>query len=83
MFFDSSRILVSGFRNITPVLLVVVVSLAFNVIEIRCQSGGQNHLSTKATEQIVVSMSVDVDGAPTSYGPDDTKALDYVLHTLV
>ena len=83
MSFDLPCILVSGFRKITPVLLVAVVSLAFNVIEIRCQSGGQNHLGTKATEQIVVPMSVDVDGAPTSYGPDDAKALDYELNAHV
>ena len=83
MFFDLSQIFASGFRYITSVLLVAVVSLAFNVIEIRCQSGGQSHLSTKATDQIVVPMSVDVDGAPTSFGPDDIKALDYELNAHV
>ena len=83
MFFDLPCILVSGFRNITPVLLAAVVFLAFNVIEIRCQAGGQNHLSTKATDQIVVPMSVNVDGAPTSYGPDDAKALDYEMNAHV
>jgi hypothetical protein len=31
-------------------------------------------MSKKADKEIVVPMSVDVDGAPTSYGPDDKKA---------
>lgn len=34
-------------------------------------------MSKKADKEIVVPMSVDVDGAPTCYGPDDKKALDF------
>lgn len=37
-------------------------------------------MSKKADKEIVVSMSVDVDGAPTSYGPNDKKALDFELN---
>jgi len=37
-------------------------------------------MSRKADQEIVVQMSVDVDGAPTSYGPDDKKALDFELN---
>lgn len=37
-------------------------------------------MSKKADKEIVVPMSVDVDGAPTSYGPDDKKALDFELN---
>ena len=35
---------------------------------------------TRADEEITVPMSVDVDGAPNAYGPDDSKALDYELN---
>lgn len=37
----------------------------------------------KADHQIVVPMAVDVDGAPTAYGPDNRKALDYELNAHV
>jgi hypothetical protein len=37
-------------------------------------------MSKKADKEILVPMSVDVDGAPTSYGPDDKKALDFELN---
>ena len=40
-------------------------------------------MSKKADKQIVVPMSVDVDGAPTSYGPVDKKALDFELNAHV
>jgi hypothetical protein len=40
-------------------------------------------MSKKADKEIVVSMTVDVDGAPTSYGPDDKKALDFELNAHV
>ena len=40
-------------------------------------------MSRKADKEIVVPMSVDVDGAPTSYGPDDKKALDFELNAHV
>ncbi|MFL6229403.1 MAG: hypothetical protein ACJ741_11550 [Pyrinomonadaceae bacterium] len=40
-------------------------------------------MSKKADKEIVVPMSVDVDGAPTSYGPDDKKALDFELNAHV
>ena len=40
-------------------------------------------LSRKAEKEIVVPMTVDVDGAPKSYGPDDSKALDYELNAHV
>lgn len=40
-------------------------------------------MSKKADKEIVVPMSVDVDGAPTSYGPDDKKALDLELNAHV
>src|ERR1051326_9093779 len=40
-------------------------------------------MSKKADIEIVVPMSVDVDGAPTSYGPDDKKALDFELNAHV
>lgn len=40
-------------------------------------------MSKKADKEIVVPMSVDVDGAPTSYGPDDKKALDNELNAHV
>src|ERR1043165_1973769 len=33
-------------------------------------------MSRKADKEIIVPMSVDVDGAPKCYGPDDSKALD-------
>jgi hypothetical protein len=33
-----------------------------------------------ATLEITVSMTIDVDGAPNAYGPDDSKALDYELN---
>ena len=36
-------------------------------------------LSRKADKEIFVLMSVDVDGAPNAYGPDNKKALDYEL----
>jgi hypothetical protein len=39
--------------------------------------------TVKASLEIVVPMSVDVDGAPTTYGPDDSKALDYELNAHV
>ncbi|HWY52654.1 MAG TPA: hypothetical protein VNW72_14350 [Chthoniobacterales bacterium] len=34
----------------------------------------------QATLEITVPMTVDVDGAPNAYGPDDSKALDYELN---
>ena len=37
-------------------------------------------MSKKADKEIVVPMTVDVDGAPKSYGPDDKKALDNELN---
>lgn len=37
----------------------------------------KNVLSRKVDKEIVVSMTVDVDGAPNAYGPDNKKALDY------
>lgn len=37
-------------------------------------------MSKKADKEIVVPMTVDVDGAPTAYGPDDRKALDFELN---
>jgi hypothetical protein len=37
-------------------------------------------MSKKADNEIVVPMTVDVDGAPTSYEPDDKKALDHELN---
>jgi hypothetical protein len=37
----------------------------------------------KADKEIVVLMTVDVDGAPKSYGPDDKEALDYELNAHV
>ena len=40
-------------------------------------------LSRKADKEIVVPMTVDVDGAPKAYGPDDSKALDYELNAHV
>lgn len=40
-------------------------------------------MTKKADKQIVVPMSVDVDGAPTSYGPNDKKALDFELNAHV
>ena len=40
-------------------------------------------MSRKADKEIVVPMSVDVDGAPTSYGPDNKKALDFELNAHV
>ena len=40
-------------------------------------------LSRKADKEIVVPMSVDVDGAPNSYGPDNRKALDFELNAHV
>jgi hypothetical protein len=40
-------------------------------------------MSKKADKEIIVPMSVDVDGAPTSYGPDDKKALDFELNAHV
>jgi hypothetical protein len=40
-------------------------------------------MSKKADKEIVVPMSVDVDGAPKSYGPDDKKALDFELNAHV
>ncbi|HHS9918207.1 TPA: hypothetical protein ACTW8S_000508 [Klebsiella variicola subsp. variicola] len=41
------------------------------------KSEQKNVLSRKADKEIVVSMTVDVDGAPNAYGPDNKKALDY------
>ncbi|MDR3403261.1 MAG: hypothetical protein P4L99_12260 [Chthoniobacter sp.] len=32
------------------------------------------------TLEMIVSMAVDVDGAPNTYGPDDDKALDYEIN---
>jgi hypothetical protein len=40
-------------------------------------------MSKKADKEIVVPMSVDVDGAPTSYGPNNKKALDFELNAHV
>jgi hypothetical protein len=40
-------------------------------------------MTKKADKEIIVSMSVDVDGAPKSYGPDDKKALDFELNAHV
>ncbi len=40
-------------------------------------------MARKADKEIVVPMSVDVDGAPKSYGPDDSKALDFELNAHV
>jgi hypothetical protein len=40
-------------------------------------------MSKKADKEIVVPMTVDVDGAPNSYGPDDKKALDNELNAHV
>lgn len=40
-------------------------------------------LSRKADKEIVVPMTVDVDGAPNSYGPDNRKALDFELNAHV
>jgi hypothetical protein len=40
-------------------------------------------MSKKADKEIVVPMSVDVDGSPTSYGPNDKKALDFELNAHV
>jgi hypothetical protein len=37
-------------------------------------------MSRKADKEITVRMTVDVDGAPTSYGPDNSKALDFELN---
>ena len=37
----------------------------------------------KADGEITVSMAIDVDGAPNSYGPDDDKALDFELNAHV
>ena len=39
--------------------------------------------SRKADTEIVVPMTVDVDGAPKSYGPDNKIALDYELNAHV
>jgi hypothetical protein len=33
-------------------------------------------MAKKASAEITVSMTIDVDGAPNAYGPDDSKALD-------
>ncbi len=40
-------------------------------------------MSKKATATITVPMTIDVDGAPNAYGPDDSKALDYELNAHV
>jgi Putative peptidoglycan binding domain/CHAP domain len=37
-------------------------------------------MSKKASAEITVSMTIDVDGAPNAYGPDDSKALDHELN---
>jgi peptidoglycan hydrolase-like protein with peptidoglycan-binding domain len=37
-------------------------------------------MAKRASAEITVPMAVDVDGAPNSYGPDDSKALDYELN---
>ena len=37
-------------------------------------------MSKKATTTITVPMTVDVDGAPNAYGPDNSKALDFELN---
>lgn len=40
-------------------------------------------MSKKAAAEITVSMTINVDGAPTSYGPDSSKALDHELNAHV
>ncbi len=40
-------------------------------------------MSKKATVTITVPMTVDVDGAPNAYGPDNSKALDFELNAHV
>ena len=37
-------------------------------------------MARRASAEITVPMTIDVDGAPNSYGPDDSKALDYELN---
>jgi hypothetical protein len=37
-------------------------------------------MAKKATLEITVSMTIDVDGAPNAYGRDDSQALDYELN---
>ena len=37
-------------------------------------------MAKRASVEITASMTIDVDGAPTAYGPDDSSALDYELN---
>jgi hypothetical protein len=40
-------------------------------------------MSKKKSAEIKVGMTVDVDGAPNAYGPDNSKALDFELNAHV
>jgi hypothetical protein len=66
-----SRLLVS---TLPLVLLAVLSSLP---------GAAQPGQTRKADKEIVVKMSVDVDGAPNSYGPRDKDALDFELNAHV
>jgi hypothetical protein len=69
-------------RNKNEILLSVVIlfSTFFYSASTWSDETKQSSSLRKADTEIVVPMSVDVDGAPTSYGPDNNKALDYELN---
>src|ERR1700730_14003774 len=76
-------------RLIPGILLLVMLSVTSSIFGtyqpriIEIERSKPRVMRRKADKEIVVPMTVDVDGAPTSYGPDDRKALDYELNAHV
>lgn len=60
--------------------LVFLSALLFVICFINARPSEKTLSIKKADIEIVVPMTVDVDGAPTAYGPDNSRALDYEIH---
>jgi hypothetical protein len=63
--------------------LVLLTALLSVICVVKAKPNEKALSLKKADMEIVVPMSVDVDGAPTAYGPDNSKALDYELNAHV